>query len=144
MCMSCTIEADQEPLTLCSGRGKSHQGVDSFAFLFKPGTFRTRYLLHRWPRSCSQNNLLLTCVLGVADPMMQALQDAKIVGELVEMAKNLRTDLGHTVDEFVNAGHELTLTLNRALQQKDLENVKQIEEELNREFGKLSGVSPLV
>ncbi|PHJ21496.1 myosin heavy chain [Cystoisospora suis] len=79
-------------------------------------------------------------ILCITDPMTQAIQDAKVVGELVEKAKNLRTDLGHTVDEFVLAGHELTVTLNRALQEKDLGNVKQIEDELNREFGKLNAV----
>ncbi|PFH31791.1 putative myosin heavy chain [Besnoitia besnoiti] len=78
------------------------------------------------------------------DPLAQAIEDARAIGDLVEKAKDMRTDLGQTVDEFISGGQNLTTRLKEALDNKDLAGVEQTEEDFRNDFTRLIKVHKFI
>nr|CEL64407.1 TPA: myosin heavy chain, putative [Neospora caninum Liverpool] len=74
------------------------------------------------------------------DPLAQALEDAKLIGELVDQAKNRRSDLAGTVDEFIVRGQNLTAQLKQALKSWDHASVKRTEKAFRHEYANLRKV----
>ncbi|KEP62466.1 UNVERIFIED_CONTAM: myosin heavy chain, putative [Hammondia hammondi] len=74
------------------------------------------------------------------DPLAQAMEDANVVGELVERAKNRRSDVGGDVDEFVLRAETLATELKQALVTRDLARVEQTEEAFRKDFDALREV----
>nr|PUA88281.1 putative myosin heavy chain [Toxoplasma gondii TgCATBr9] len=74
------------------------------------------------------------------DPLAQAIEDANVVGELVERAKNRRSDVGGDVDEFVLRAETLATELKQALVTRDLARVEQTEEAFRKDFDALREV----